>query len=447
MGSSRKLATFGFGAVMALGLLLMLRTTRDPRPDRNVASAAETDGTTAAARGERERVEGEVRDASTARDAVITTPLRVHGTLTRGGLPVAGRRVVLFDPRSRGVEFAITDPQGAWSFPVGPGIYHVGVPFVGTELMTATDYRLMPHSRPAIVGSESVWMPIELGKGTVNLRIVDASTTLGVAGTLVSLDRQLTKRSLTTDGAGHVRFDDLDPREVTFSIHKRGYSGQSVRSPLSEQQPHASLEVALMPWGALDVEFVDAHGAASPVSMLMPMWLFSSRQQLAWPAKNSVKTGATTPTPVGGRPSLHERSWDLPPDTYHLAIADHFEADGTERFEPFAPISTELVVPGGIVTRVSIPTRRRARVQVRIDPPAETNARIQLAVERLDPDLGVRRVRPVQWMLDQRESTLHFDGYLIPGTYSLSFALDGRRHVETVVVDTADIARSFRMPW
>ncbi|MCA8966987.1 MAG: carboxypeptidase regulatory-like domain-containing protein, partial [Planctomycetes bacterium] len=387
--------------------------------------------------------------APVQREPLRNEPLLLHGTLTRLGGPAPGRTVQLF-AEVQLVRQTTTDAQGRWAFEVAPGSHRLAVPFVGVTEEELTTFPYRGHRHPPLaaalvqdaeVTDASVFVALTLPTGAITVRALTASTALPVAGANVALRYGMHELLTTTDAAGIAHFEDLDPMNHSLTVSARGFEVFQDGIELDALNPRRHLDAQLTPVGAFDLRLLDDVDAPVEISAAM----------------SAVVTDLSSDTPVvpsnirelrdTPRPKVL-RFDDLQAGRFRIALRDEECGEKILRYLPVdATDPIEVDIPAGAVTPIDLHVRYRAYVRLRAHDRSGAMGDGVLAVERLDEQLGTLRILPAPWQRGSRSGDTHFDGYLAPGTYALTFTSGERQYRDTLVVTRENVDRTLTLPW
>lgn len=381
------------------------------------------------------------------RTPVHTEPLRLHGTLTREGLPMANRRVHLIGTQ-QGYREVLTDPQGRWSFDVNPGAHQLAVAFAGvtvgalrSPLAQRNGFFAYAIRKGVELTNASLFVPLQLPAGAITIRAMSAKTNQPLAAVEIGLRRGGIELFAVTDAAGMARYDDLAFARHLLTIAARGYTTCDESVELAESTPRAHIDVLLAPVGAFDLRLLDDTGQPVEISAAIQVAVTDLREQVPVLPSNMRELRQTP------RPKVL-RFDDLQADRFRIALHDEICGERILRYQPVdATAAIDVEVPAGVVTPIDVHVRYRAYVRLRaLDRDGAMGDGV-LAVERLDEREGTLRILPAPWQRGSRSGDAHFDGYLAPGTYALTFSSGERQHRDTLVVTRENVDRSLPLPW
>jgi hypothetical protein len=384
---------------------------------------------------------------------------RVHGQLSRAGLPVRDREVhVMGSPRRGGVFVQVTrtDALGQYGFQVpGAGAYRV---YAGWDGMTQvppagradrpaepTQTQTAPASKEVEIEDQPVACDLVLPAGSMRVTTVDASTRLPLADVEVAMTWSSgTDLTGHTDRDGQMLATDLPPGPCTVALALRGYRAPppcvvDTTTPCPEERV-----LLLEPACILDVRVCDARGR-----------LVAMEEAPAIEVVHSVTGAVSAPRRFrpghGRRPPVAVQFEDLAEGPYAVRVADQLaERDGepTVRYqcaEALAPVVIS-VVPGR-PAEAEFRVRWRSYVEIQGVPQDHQGPAPALRVERLDAN-GIRRALPSPQPSIRNSRPPLFAGWLAAGSYWLTFTgAQGQVHRETLQVADEAIRKTFPLPW
>ncbi|HLQ38199.1 MAG TPA: hypothetical protein VK348_10375, partial [Planctomycetota bacterium] len=390
--------------------------------------------------------------------AVLPPDPRIHGLVSRAGLPVGNREVhVLGSPRRGGttVQVTRTDAIGQYDFVVpGPGSYRVRVAWDGLVQVPASvpARRNAPEERQETaaahkeieVQDQPIACDLELPAGSLRVTANDAKTRLPLANVEVAMTW-----ATGTDLTGHTNLDgemlalDLPAGPCTVSLALRGYRAPP---PLTVDTgvPCEERQLLLEPACILDLRVCDERGSLIPAEAAPAV-------EVVHAVTGVVHTPRRFRPSRGGKQPPELQFDNLEPGPYGVRVADQVaEQNGnpTVRFESVEALAPLLVtvVPERAAT-AEFRVRCRGYVEIRGETRDQHASPPELRVELLDTT-GIRRALPAPQPSLHNARPPQFAGYLADGTYWLTFAgPQGQLHRESLQVAGKGIKRSFKLPW
>lgn len=450
------------GLVIALAALVAWQNGDEvAAPDVTTANAVEHHGSTARHDGSRTEASGAPADAQSAndltseRDIVATNaPPTVHGRISRGGLPIRGREVVLRRASDGGEWTTVTDNDGGYRFEASRGEHSVEVGVgrgtvnhqrVFSRWPPDPASRLRAARRTLDVTAGDMRCDIALPIGALAVRVLDGETWQPIANATVAWRPPppiMQELQLDTDATGTVRFDEVAPGGHAVAASARAYRPAEAELPLAAGAITATLDLRLEPTGALDVVLVDAAGKALEISAAQEVRVLSVLTTAVFEPSNKA---ALRQKP---RPRAFEFD-DLMPGSYWVSLGDDDVKKGEQRVIRFSPVTSETMgeidVEPGKIARVPVEVRYRCYAELTGFDADGTKTGATLRVLWLDPVAGTAEVRPAPWFHGRGDHS--FEGYLAPGTYTLEWTRKDRDWRATITVGSEPIDRSFMLPW
>lgn len=384
---------------------------------------------------------------------------RIFGLVSRGGTPQADREVCALGVGSNGavvVAVAHTDTFGQYHLDVPAGNYRVrvaragllqSVPLPGRRLGGEAGPDTAPVIREVRVTDRPVACDLALPVGTIWLRTVRQGTREPVADVEIRLtDGRGLDLTGHTDHHGELLAGDLPPGAWSVRAARRGYRAGPARTvELGEWRPGSAEEFVLEPACVLDLVVADESGArVADAGELGLEVVHEESGAVVQPRRWQQFHGTQVPREL--------QFDDLREGSYRVQAPDQWFRDGVipavryHAVELVAPL-TVTVVPGELsVARVQV--RRRCRAVLHAVSRDHDYASSSLRMERVDADLGVAVVLPVELGPGDRVRPPAFLGPLVPGLYQLTFTGPaGQVHRETLHVGSRPISRRFQLPW
>ncbi len=410
-------------------------------------------------RAAHERREAEPPPGSAGRRGRLPPDPAVYGLVSRSGRPVAERDVHVLGHDWRGTivfEATRTDSLGQYRTRIQGGQHSVRVVWDG--LVAEPPPRLgksgprPPTAAAAVdvtVDEQPVPADLRLPPGAIHLilrRKADQTPVPDVPVRLLGPDALDLRGKVGRHGELHAR--DLPAGTWTLELDLRGFRAPPLPTIwITDQQPEQVLALDLEPAGALDLRLVDARGQPVPASAALRLEVVQGPAPDRRPPTNQAEI-------AGGRRPTVLRFDQLAAGGFTLETAAEAVTDDLGPAVCFQPI--EILEPPtaqvtlGEVTSADLPVRYRTYARLRGGKAGGgLHRRATLRVDRLDPRAGVQRILPAAWQTGSTHGGAHFEGYLLPGSYLLTFTgPNGEVHRAPLEVTGQDkLDRAFTLPW
>ncbi|MBK8101612.1 MAG: hypothetical protein IPK26_31405 [Planctomycetes bacterium] len=375
----------------------------------------------------------------------------IHGTVSRRGLPVAGRRVCC-EPGTERIDVAVTAADGSFAFRVPPGVHFVEVEHAVGVREQLPELRLGPFdatshahaaSRSLTVAADDVRCDFALPGGTITVRAVDAVTGVPLAHAGVALWQApppaMQRLRVPIDG-GVCTLADVESGRHTITVQARAYAAAATAVTIDDRQPMAVVHLALEPTGAVDIVFVDEAGEALELSAALQMRLLSPMTTAVVEPVNA-KAFSRQPRPRAFEfDGLESGIW------WPSLGNERVDArGGAIRFLPVElldPLPAEIEASTGVLRKITVRARYRCHARLRAVDRHGNREDVVISVTWLDPVHGPTPVLAAPWY-----SGGGFEGYLAAGVYEVVCTRDGLRHVDTLTVGGDAVDREFVLPW